>query len=65
VLDEADLLLSYGYEPDLQLLAPLVRWWMYVNHTICVRVVCMCWRITRMGELMSLSRLMTASLDAV
>ncbi len=25
VLDEADLLLSYGYEPDLQLLAPLVR----------------------------------------
>lgn len=25
VLDEADLLLSYGYEEDLQLLAPLVR----------------------------------------
>jgi superfamily II DNA/RNA helicase len=26
VLDEADLLLSYGYEDDLRLLAPQVIW---------------------------------------
>lgn len=26
VLDEADLLLSYGYEEDLQLIAPHVSW---------------------------------------
>jgi ATP-dependent RNA helicase DDX56/DBP9 len=26
VLDEADLLLSYGYEDDLQLIAPQVNW---------------------------------------
>ena len=30
VLDEADLLLSYGYEEDLQLMAPLVRGWTWL-----------------------------------
>ena len=32
VLDEADLLLSYGYEEDLQLIAPQV-WTLSPGHT--------------------------------